>query len=197
MPYIKLITLILSYLIGSIPFGLIFSRLLDNIDPRSAGSGNIGFTNILRVAGKPAAILTLLCDALKGSIPVIFGYYVLNNPGIALGAGFLAILGHIFPITLKFKGGKGVATSFGVLLAAFPLPGVVAVSIWLAAMLVWRYSSLGALISFGALPLIMAFVQREFQAVLFSFLLLPLIYYRHGENIARLFGGTERKIGER
>lgn len=197
MPYIKLITLILSYLIGSIPFGLIFSRLLDNIDPRSAGSGNIGFTNILRVAGKPAAILTLLCDTLKGSIPVIFGYYVLNNPGIALGAGFLAILGHIFPVTLKFKGGKGVATSFGVLLAAFPLPGVVAVSIWLTAMLVWRYSSLGALISFGALPLIMAFVQREFQAVLFSFLLLPLIYYRHGENIARLFGGTERKIGER
>ncbi len=197
MPYIKLITLILSYLIGSIPFGLIFSKLLDNIDPRSAGSGNIGFTNILRVAGKPAAILTLLCDTLKGSIPVIFGYYVLNNPGIALGAGFLSILGHIFPVTLKFKGGKGVATSFGVLLAAFPLPGVVAVSIWLTAMLVWRYSSLGALISFGALPLIMAFVQREFQAVLFSFLLLPLIYYRHGENIARLFGGTERKIGER
>ncbi len=197
MPYIKLITLILSYLIGSIPFGLIFSRLLDNIDPRSAGSGNIGFTNILRVAGKPAAILTLLCDALKGSIPVLFGYYALNNPGIALGAGFLAILGHIFPVTLKFKGGKGVATSFGVLLAAFPLPGVVALSIWLTAMLVWRYSSLGALLSFGTLPLIMAFVQREFQAVLFSFLLLPLIYYRHGENIARLFGGTEKKIGER
>ncbi|MEK6576449.1 MAG: glycerol-3-phosphate acyltransferase, partial [Nitrospirota bacterium] len=111
--------------------------------------------------------------------------------------GFLSILGHIFPVTLKFKGGKGVATSFGVLLAAFPLPGVIAVSIWLTAMLIWRYSSLGALLSFGALPIIMAFVQREFQAVLFSFLLLPLIYYRHGENIARLFGGTERKIGER
>jgi glycerol-3-phosphate acyltransferase PlsY len=197
MPYIRPITLILSYLIGSIPFGLIFSKLLDNIDPRTAGSGNIGFTNILRVAGKPAAILTLLCDALKGSIPVLFGYYALNDPGVALGAGFLSILGHIFPVTLKFKGGKGVATSFGVLLAAFPLPGVVAVSIWLMAMLIWRYSSLGALLAFGILPFIMAFFERELQAVIFSFLLLPLIYYRHGENITRLFGGTEKKIGER
>lgn len=197
MPYIRPITLILSYLIGSIPFGLIFSKLLDNIDPRTAGSGNIGFTNILRVAGKPAAILTLLCDTLKGSIPVIFGYYVLNDPGVALGAGFLSILGHIFPFTLKFKGGKGVATSFGVLLAAFPLSGVVAVSIWLMAMLIWRYSSLGALLSFGLLPFIVSFFERELQAVLFSFLLLPLIFYRHGENITRLFGGTEKKIGER
>lgn len=197
MFYFKLFIVLISYLIGSIPFGLIFSKLFDNIDPRTVGSGNVGFTNILRVAGGKAAILTLICDVLKGSLPVLFGYHVLNDPGIALGSGFLSIAGHIFPVTLKFKGGKGVATSFGVIIAAFPLAGVVAVTIWLIAIFIWRYSSLGALLSFGALPIIMAFVQREFPAVLFSFLLLPLIYFRHGENIARLFGGTERKIGER
>lgn len=197
MFYLKFFIILLSYLIGSIPFGLIFSKYFDNIDPRAAGSGNIGFTNILRVAGKKAAILTLLCDTLKGSLPVLFGYYVVNDPGMALGSGFLSIIGHIYPITLKFKGGKGVATSFGVLIAAFPLVGAIAVSIWLIAILIWRYSSLGALLSFGALPIIMAFVEGELRAVLYSFLLTPLIYFRHGENIARLFGGTERKIGER
>lgn len=197
MIYLKLLTLVSSYLVGAIPFGLIFSKFFDNIDPRVVGSGNIGFTNILRVAGKKAAILTLICDILKGSLPVFFGLYVLNDLGIALGSGFLSIMGHIFPVTLRFRGGKGVATAFGVILAAFPLTGVVLVSIWLIAVLIWRYSSLGALLSFGALPFIMAFLERELYAVLFSFLLTPLIYFRHGENIAGLFGGTEKKIGER
>lgn len=197
MIYLKLFSLVSSYLIGATPFGLIFSKFFDNIDPRITGSGNIGFTNILRVAGKKAAILTLICDTLKGSLPVLFGFYVLNDPGIALGSGFLAIIGHVFPITLRFRGGKGVATTFGVILAAFPMTGVVAVSIWLIAILIWRYSSLGALLSFGVLPIVMALVERELYAVLFSFLLTPLIYFRHGENIARLFGGTETKIGEK
>lgn len=197
MIYLKPLTLLLSYLIGSIPFGLIFSRSFDKVDPRLSGSGNIGFTNILRVASKKAAIFTLICDLLKGALPVFFGIYILDNYSIALGSGFLSILGHIFPITLRFKGGKGVATSFGVIIAAFPLAGAISVSIWLITILIWRYPSLGALLSFGALPFTMALVERRLEALLFSFLLMPLIYFRHGENIARLFGGTERKIGER
>ena len=197
MIYIKLLTLLLSYLAGSIPFGLIFSRFFDNIDPRSVGSGNIGFTNILRVAGKKTAILTLICDALKGSLPVLYGYYMLNDPGIGLGAGFLSIVGHIFPVTLRFRGGKGVATSFGVILASFPLAGLVSISIWVITVIIWRYSSLGAILTFGILPFTMAIVERRPDALLFSFLITLLILFRHGENITKLFGGTERKIGER
>jgi len=190
---------ILSYLLGAVPFGLLFTRLFSNIDVRSVGSGNIGATNVLRASGKKAAILTLLADALKGFIPVLVVKTLLQDDVATALCGAAAILGHNFPVYLKFKGGKGVATGYGIMLAVAPWIGLVCLLVWLATALLFRYSSLSGLVSFACYPLLTFLTNSHLSQAygLLSLFLFGLIYYRHRENIKRLLAGEEPKIGKK
>jgi acyl phosphate:glycerol-3-phosphate acyltransferase len=187
-----------SYLIGAIPFGFIFSKIFSNVDVRTIGSGNIGATNVLRASGKTAAALTLVADALKGLLPVLIVQHLFNAEIVTVLSGAAAVLGHNFPVYLKFKGGKGVATSFGVILAVSPWVGLVSLLVWLVSAFLWRYSSLSALVAFAcytALTFIVSpQVSKHYQSL--SLFIFGMIYYRHRENIKRLIAGTEPKIGK-
>ena len=190
--------IIISYLVGAIPFGLLFGKAMGGVDVRTVGSGNIGATNVLRGAGKSAALLTLLADALKGLIPVLLAARIFSDDTITALCGIAAIAGHNFPIYLRFKGGKGVATSFGVVLAVAPWTGLVCLLTWGAAAAVWRYSSLSALIAFALYPLItVAFHGDSRPLSLLSLFVFGLMYFRHRGNIKRLLAGTEPKIGQK
>lgn len=190
--------IIVSYLIGAIPFGLFFGKVLGGVDVRTMGSGNIGATNVLRGAGKKAALLTLLADCLKGLIPVLVTARVSSSDAVTALSGIAAILGHIFPVYLRFRGGKGVATSFGVVLAAAPWTGLVCLLAWAAAAAIWRYSSLSALAAFALYPVITFTFQGESRPLsMLSLFVFGMIYYRHRENIKRLLAGTETKIGQK
>jgi glycerol-3-phosphate acyltransferase PlsY len=190
--------IIASYLVGAIPFGLFFGKLLSGVDVRTVGSGNIGATNVLRGAGKKAALMTLLADALKGLVPVLLTARIGNDDTVTALSGIAAIAGHNFPIYLRFKGGKGVATSFGVVLAVAPWTGLVCLLTWAAAAAVWRYSSLSALIAFALYPLItFAFHGDSRPLSLLSLVVFGLMYFRHRDNIKRLLAGTEPKIGQK
>jgi glycerol-3-phosphate acyltransferase PlsY len=190
---------IVSYLIGAVPFGLLFSRLFSNVDVRTIGSGNIGATNVLRASGKKAAILTLLADILKGFFPVLIVNVLFHDDAATALSGIAAVLGHNFPIYLKFKGGKGVATSLGVVLGVAPWTGLVCILVWLISALIWKYSSLSALIAFACYPLITIMVSSENSKPfsILSLFIFGMIYYRHRENIKRLLQGTEPKIGKK
>jgi glycerol-3-phosphate acyltransferase PlsY len=184
---------IFGYLCGSIPFGLILTRLAGTKDIRSVGSGNIGATNVLRTGRKGLAAATLLGDALKGTAAVLIARY-LWGPQAAMIAGLGAFLGHVFPVWLGFKGGKGVATYIGVLLGlAWPV-GVAFCLIWLAAAALTRYSSLAALVASAAAPVLLWINAEHAQALLFA-LLTALLWIMHRGNIVRLWQGTESRIG--
>lgn len=193
------LSLVLGYFLGAIPIGIFACRAFAGTDPREAGSRNIGFTNVLRVAGKAAGIVTLIGDMGKGALAVYLARVLLGpsaNDSI-LAAGAAAILGHIFPVFLRFKGGKGVATALGVLLAAEPPIGGCLVVVWLISAAIWRMSSLAALIAFGSLPLwVWLFHPTAPMAALVTGI-ISLIVYRHRENISRLKAGTESKFGQR
>lgn len=195
---VKIITIVIAYLLGAVPFGMLFTRIFSGIDVRSVGSGNIGATNVLRAAGKKAAILTLLADALKGLLPVLAVRALFHDDYVTVLTGASAILGHNFPVYLRFKGGKGVATSFGVVLAVSPWIGLASLLAWLAAAAAWRYSSLSALIAFALYP-VLTFLFRPGSRPLglLALFVSGMIYYRHRDNIKRLLAGTESKIGER
>ena len=187
-----------AYLLGAVPFGLFIAKALAGIDVRTVGSGNIGATNVLRAAGARAAVLTLLADCLKGVIPVLLAGTFFPHTPVAVLAGMAAIVGHNYPVYLGFKGGKGVATSLGVVLAASPLLGLLCLATWLVAAIIWRYSSLSALAAFAVYPLA-TFATRNGdtpQGAL-SLFVFGMIYYRHRENIKRLLAGTEPKIGQK
>lgn len=187
-----------SYLVGAIPFGLLFSRTIGGIDVRTVGSGNIGATNVLRAAGKKAAILTLLADCFKGLIPVLLALRLFDDVWIPVLSGVAAVVGHNFPVYLKFKGGKGVATSFGVVLAIAPLTGLICLLAWAGAAALWKYSSLAALVSFALYPLMtFAFHGESKPRAFLSLFVFTMMYYRHRENIKRLLVGTEPKIGQK
>jgi len=188
--------IILAFVLGSIPFGAIIAKI-KGVDLRKIGSGNIGATNALRAMGKSAAVVTLLGDVLKGTAAVAIGRYLSIGPVYEGILGVSAILGHNFSIFLKFKGGKGVATSIGVLLIYSPLTAVLTVIIWLAAALITRYSSLGAIVSFGLLPLNIILLDYSKIKLIISIIIALLILLMHTGNIKRLIKGEERKIGER
>jgi len=182
-----------GYLAGSIPFGLIITRLAGIEDIRSIGSGNIGATNVLRTGRKELAAATLVCDALKGTLAVLIARYF-GGPELAVIAGFGAFLGHLFPVWLKFRGGKGVATFIGILLG-FAWPAVLGYgAIWLTVAYLTRYSSLAALAACAATPLLLWLLGYREPAELFV-LLAVLVWVTHRGNIARLITGTESKIG--
>jgi acyl phosphate:glycerol-3-phosphate acyltransferase len=188
-----------SYLLGAVPFGLLITRIFSGTDVRNVGSGNIGATNVMRAAGKGAAVLTLLADALKGFAPVCLAQAITGNSLVTALCGAAAVLGHNFPLYLDFKGGKGIATGFGVMLAISPVIGAVCLCVWLVAALIWKYSSLAGLLSFAAYPILVFFTIDRFNrpVSVLSVFLFTLIYIRHRENIKRLLSGTESKIGQK
>jgi glycerol-3-phosphate acyltransferase PlsY len=182
-----------GYLFGSIPFGLILTKLAGTQDLRSIGSGSIGATNVLRTGNKGLAVGTLLGDALKGTVAVvIMGYYA--GPNAAMLAALGAFLGHLFPVWLRFKGGKGVATYIGVLIGLFWPAAIVFCVMWLAVAFATRYSSLAALVSAFVTPLFLWWFGHPALASLMVVMTL-LMFYAHRENIKRLQAGTENKIG--
>jgi len=187
------VAFLLSYLLGSIPFGLILTRLAGTQDLRSIGSGNIGATNVLRTGRKGLAAATLLLDMLKGTAAVVIAG-TFGGPNAAMLAGLGAFLGHLFPVWLKFKGGKGVAVYIGVLLGLFWPAALVFCLIWLATAFTSRYSSLAALVASFVTPIFLWWFGHLALASLFAVLTM-LLFYMHRENITRLQAGTEGKIG--
>ena len=184
-----------GYLLGSIPFGLVLTRLAGTQDIRSSGSGNIGATNVLRTGHKGLAAATLLSDMLKGTLAVIVARWLGGmDAGAAAGVG--AFLGHLFPVWLGFKGGKGVATYIGVLLGLAWPAALVFGAVWIAVAAATRYSSLAALIASAAAPVFLWFTGEHNRAILFLLLSL-LLWIMHRANITRLVNGTEGKIGQK
>ena len=192
MPLFPILCLIAGYLCGSIPFGLLLTRAAGLGDVRKIGSGNIGATNVLRTGNKGLAAATLLLDALKGAVPAA----VAARYGAEAGAlaGFGAFMGHIFPVWLGFKGGKGVATYLGVLIGLAWKVALVFAIVWLAVAFLLRYSSLAALVACVAVPIaLFAFGQRDYAT---TFLIMSaIVFIKHRANIERLRAGTEGKIG--
>ena len=186
--------LVLAYLLGSIPFGLLFSRMGGLGDIRETGSGNIGATNVLRSGNKLLAALTLLADAAKGSAAIFIALEFAGFP-TAYWAGLAALLGHIFPVWLGFKGGKGVAVFIGTSIVLSPLPGLSMLSVWLLVALISRRSSLAALIATLSVPPYM-FVLGEVYGAMVVGVQVGVIYWAHRENISRLQKGQEPRIGQ-
>ena len=186
---------VIGYLLGSIPSGMILARFMNLGNLRDIGSGNIGATNVLRTGNKKAAALTLVFDALKGAIVVILARIFAGEDAAQLGA-LMAFLGHCFPIWLKFRGGKGVATYLGILWAVSWPMGLAACAIWLVVAAIFRYSSLAALLTAGWIPVVVGFTGRGEMFVLTAVLCIA-VYIRHIGNIQRLRKGTESKIGAR
>ena len=186
---------VIGYLLGSIPFGLILTRMAGTADLRSIGSGNIGATNVLRTGRKGLAAATLICDLLKGTIAVIVAG-TFGGPTAAMLAAAAAFLGHLFPVWIGFKGGKGVAVYIGVLLGLFWPAALVFGVIWLATAAISRYSSLSALVASFITPIFLWWFGHYELAGLFAVLTM-LLWYMHRENIKRLQAGTEGKIGKK
>ena len=186
--------LVLAYLLGSIPFGLLFSRMGGLGDIRETGSGNIGATNVLRSGNKFLAALTLLADAAKGSAAIFIALEFAGFP-TAYWAGLAALLGHVFPLWLGFKGGKGVAVFIGVSIVLSPLPGLSMLSVWLLVALIGRRSSLAALIATLSVPPYMFVLGEVYGAVVVG-LQVGVVYWAHRDNISRLRKGQEPRIGQ-
>jgi glycerol-3-phosphate acyltransferase PlsY len=187
--------LLLSYLIGSIPFGLILSHIAGLGDIRKIGSGNIGATNVLRSGNKFIAFLTLILDGAKGAIMVLIGQKMLHlSSDIIYIAAALAVIGHIFPVFLKFKGGKGVATSIAVVIALTPFLGILICIIWLTIFSITKISSISSIIALMTLPIFSLFAYMDIKMTILYLFLLFIMLGKHYENIRRLINGEEKKI---
>jgi acyl phosphate:glycerol-3-phosphate acyltransferase len=203
---------VFGYLLGSVPFAVIVSRLFGLADPRTVGSGNPGATNVLRSGNKRAAVLTLVGDALKGALAMWIASLVINSPVgagdtlldnasaaktplVVVVAGVSAFLGHVFPFTLGFKGGKGVATALGVLLMFSPALGVMALGVWMLTVALSRYSSLGAIAAAVSAPVIAWLYLGDPIVTVACGLMSVVMIIRHKTNIAKLLAGTEGRIG--
>jgi acyl phosphate:glycerol-3-phosphate acyltransferase len=185
---------LMGYLLGSIPFGLLLTRAAGLGDIRKVGSGNIGATNVLRTGRKGLAAATLVLDALKGVVAVLIAKQIGEIAAIGAAAG--AVLGHMFPVWLGFKGGKGVATTLGIMWGLSWVVGAIACAAWLLFAALFRFSSLAALLCV-VVAAIAAWFLTDHRAAMLLTLLVPLVWVRHHENIARLLNGTEPKIGQR
>lgn len=217
-----LIASIGGYFLGSIPFGLVLTRLAGYGDIRKIGSGNIGATNVLRTGNKGLALATLLLDAGKGAIAVLVALYLMNlfyddcsavvfaegadtsrcaSPftfqTVPMLAGFSALIGHLYPVWLKFKGGKGVATTLGTYLALSPIVGAASCAVWLITALITRYSSLSALIAIAAAPFVAHFFVKDPNLTGMCGIVATLVFFKHRENVKRLMKGEEPKIGKK
>lgn len=190
----QLIWFLPGYLLGSIPFGLLLTRMV-GIDIRSIGSGNIGTTNVLRTGNKRLAAATLLLDAGKGAVAVLLARHFAGD-GAAMLAGLAAFIGHVWPVWLRFRGGKGVATLLGVALAAVPLAGLAALLTWAAGAALTRHSSVGGMASALAAPIAGLAMGKSHSAITLA-IMAAILIWKHRENIARLRAGTESRIGQK
>lgn len=194
------LALLLAYLIGSLSFAVIVSRVMGLDDPRSYGSGNPGATNVLRSGNKKAAALTLLLDAVKGLVPVAlvmqFGEPYGLDEQVAAWVGLAAFAGHVWPVFFRFQGGKGVATAAGVLLGLSPWLGLATLVTWLLIAYFFRYSSLAALVAAVFAPFYHALIWRPSMVTLALIVMAGLLLWRHSSNISKLLAGTESKIGQ-
>lgn len=200
-----LLTLVLAYLLGSIPFGYLLVRLFLKQDIRTTGSGNTGATNVARSGKKGLAIATLLLDLLKGVAAVLIGRYVAGSHGISMqdmaaAAAAMAVIGHIFPVWLGFRGGKGVATGLGVFLAISPLTTLCCLGIFIVVFAIWKYVSLASILAAAAFPMI-AFPLSQGRAstiMAASYVVIPaIIIFKHHSNIQRLLQGKENRFGSK
>jgi glycerol-3-phosphate acyltransferase PlsY len=194
---IDIAVVLFGYLIGSLPTGLIVIRLVKGVDIRSVGSGNIGATNVYRVAGLPTALLVLAVDMVKGALPVFLARSWDRPEAVVVLAGIAAIVGHNWSMFLHFAGGKGIATSFGVLLQLSPTTAAVAASVWAVVAIMTRYSSLASLLAVATVPLVMWRQGEPAAHLSFGALALVFAVYKHKANIARLLRGQELKITDR
>ncbi len=194
--YVPLLMILVGYLFGSLNSAIIVCKCMDLPSPRSVGSGNPGATNVLRLGSKPAAAITLLGDVIKGVIPVVIGHLLHLPPLYIACIALAAVLGHLWPIFFGFKGGKGVATTIGVLLALNIWVGLAVVATWLVIAALFRYSSLASLVASILSPLY-AYLLFDHQAYLPLTVMALLVVIRHHANIARLLQGTESKIGQK
>ncbi|TDK36942.1 glycerol-3-phosphate 1-O-acyltransferase PlsY [Rhizobium deserti] len=192
---IALGAIVFGYLLGSIPFGLILTRSAGLGDIRSIGSGNIGATNVLRTGNKKLAAATLLLDALKATAAALIGWYAFG-PDAGLLAGFAAFLGHLYPVWLGFKGGKGVATYIGTLLGVAPWMVLVFAAIWLGVAKISKYSSLSALVATLVIPVVLWFLGEPKIALVMAVMTM-ISWWKHEANIRRLIAGTESRIGQK
>ncbi|HZL32096.1 MAG TPA: glycerol-3-phosphate 1-O-acyltransferase PlsY [Pseudolabrys sp.] len=192
-PLVLIVALAFGYLLGSIPFGLLITRAAGGPDVRTIGSGNIGATNVLRTGRKDLAALTLLCDALKGTVAVLIAAHF-GGHNAALAAGLGAFFGHLFPLWLKFKGGKGVAIYIGLLIGLYWPGALIFCALWLVVAFIARYSSLAALVASALTPAALWLLHRPEAAALFL-LLTALLWIMHRANIDRLLNGSETRIG--
>ena len=188
-----LLAIIISYLIGSIPFGYLVARIWKDVDIRKLGSGNIGTTNVWRNLGPVAGILALTGDTCKGALAVILARQLGNDTTVLL-ASVAVLAGHSYPVYLKFKGGKMVATGLGVLLATTPIVALVGIVIWLMFVGVSRYVSLGSIAAALSVPITMLALKEPWQVIVFGVIASGLAIYKHSSNIKRLLNGTENKI---
>ncbi|ABM63092.1 glycerol-3-phosphate 1-O-acyltransferase PlsY [Halorhodospira halophila] len=192
---LDVILVIIGYLIGSISSAIVVCRAMNLGDPRQGGSGNPGATNVLRLAGKVPAGITLLGDWLKGTLPVLLAWLATEDPVVASAAGLAAFFGHLFPVYFRFQGGKGVATGLGVILAWSPLALLATVVTWLAVAGAFRYSSLAAVVAFAMAPIYMLWLSASPVLTAATAILTAAIVWRHRENIVRLAAGEESRIG--
>ncbi|HIJ83157.1 MAG: acyl-phosphate glycerol-3-phosphate acyltransferase [Magnetococcales bacterium] len=186
-----------AYLLGAVPFGLLVGRLFGAGDIRKQGSGNIGATNVLRTAGKKAALIALLLDMAKGGVAVGVGIYGFpHGPWLTPALALAVFLGHLYPVYLGFAGGKGVATALGIFLVWTPIAGFIALLLWLLVAVVMKISSLAALAAFFVLPGLV-YVFGGTEALMASLMVVPMVFWRHRDNIVRLLHGTEPRIGKK
>ena len=188
------LVVLLGYVIGAIPTGLLIIKLLRGVDIRTVGSGNIGATNVYRVAGLPTALLVLVMDSLKGALPVLLARAFGTPSWAEVLAGLAAIIGHNWSVFLRLAGGKGVATSLGVLLALSPPAAAVAVAVWLAVVAATRYASLASILAIASVPVVMWVRDEPGEHLLFGGAALAFALYRHRANLARLRAGSELRI---
>ncbi len=190
---INIILVVFAYLVGSIPVGVILGKM-KGVDPRKTGSGNIGATNVMRAGGKKLGIITLIGDVAKGFIPVIAATALGLDTSVIAIVGFAAFIGHVLPVFLRFKGGKGVATALGVYIAICPLVIVGAMIVFVIVFAIWRYVSLASLVGAVVVPVGLYIFKKPHEFVVMAGLIGVIVIIRHKENISRIIKGTENKL---
>jgi acyl phosphate:glycerol-3-phosphate acyltransferase len=194
---VAILLVVVGYVLGSIPTGILVARWQKGVDIRQHGSGNIGMTNVLRAVGKGAAALTLVGDLVKGLIPVLLACAWLTSPWAISLVALAAVIGHMYPLFAGFHGGKGVATTLGTSIPLLPVPLLIAFVVWVVCIALRRRVSLGSLAAAATLPIAALFWGPPAAYILYALVAAALIWYRHRENIERLLAGTEPAIGRR